>query len=54
MVDWPTVGETDSVRIAVQLMVEQNVRFVPVVNDSGRLKGIITRARVVNFVLDYL
>lgn len=54
MVDWPTVGETDSVKTAVQLMVDQNVRFVPVVSDSGRLKGIITRARVVNFVLDYL
>ncbi|MDD2458668.1 MAG: betaine/proline/choline family ABC transporter ATP-binding protein [Eubacteriales bacterium] len=54
MVDWPTVGETDSVKTAVQLMVEQNVRFVPVVNNSGKLKGIITRARVVNFVLDYM
>ncbi|SCZ81820.1 ABC transporter ATP-binding protein [Acidaminobacter hydrogenoformans] len=54
MIEWPTVEESDSVKEVVRLMVENNLRFIPVVNKSGKVKGIVTRARVVNFVLDYL
>lgn len=54
MTQWPTVEETDSVKTVVRLMVENNLRFIPVVNKKGQVKGIVTRARVVNFVLDYM
>lgn len=54
MIEWPTVEETDSVKTTVCLMVENNLRFIPVVNKTGEIKGIVTRSRVVNFVLDYM
>ncbi len=54
MTPWPTVNENDSVKRVVRLMVEGNLRFIPVVDETGRIKGIVTRANVVNFVLDYM
>lgn len=54
MTEWPTVEESDSVKTTVSLMVENNLRFIPVVNKTGQVKGIVTRSRVVNFVLDYM
>lgn len=54
MTPWPTVQEGDSVKTAVKHMVEGNLRFIPVVNAEGQIRGIVTRSRVVNFVLDYM
>lgn len=54
IVEWPTVHESDYVLIAVKLMVEHNLRFVPVVDDNHNIKGIITRSKVVNFIMDYM
>lgn len=54
MQDRPAVNEGDNVKSVVQLMVDNGVRFVPAIDDNGHLKGIVTRSRVVNFVLDYM
>ncbi|MCD8498920.1 MAG: hypothetical protein LRY35_02920, partial [Clostridiales bacterium] len=54
MVDWPTVGETDSVKTAVQLMVDQNVRFVPVSVTAAHSRGSSPERALSIFVLDYL
>jgi osmoprotectant transport system ATP-binding protein len=54
IVGWPTVRESDYVLIAVKLMVEHNLRFVPVIDDHRNIVGIVTRSNVVNFIMDYL
>lgn len=54
MKSWATVKEEDSVKDVVRLMVENNFRFIPVISEEGKLKGIVTRSKVVNFILDYM
>jgi osmoprotectant transport system ATP-binding protein len=54
MQERPTVFMDDSVKAVVKIMVNEGIRAVPVVDANGRLQGIVTRSRVVNFVLDYL
>ncbi|OPL07633.1 MAG: hypothetical protein AVO33_04460 [delta proteobacterium ML8_F1] len=54
MSSWPRVLEKDSVKEVVKLMVAGDLRFVPVVDEKNHIKGIVTRASVVNFVLDYM
>lgn len=54
MQERPTVNEDDNVKTIVKLMVDNGIRFVPVVGQGGHLKGIVTRSCVVNFILDYM
>jgi osmoprotectant transport system ATP-binding protein len=54
MREQPTAREDDNVKTVVKLMVDRGIRFVPVVGQEGRLKGIVTRSCVVNFILDYM
>jgi CBS domain-containing protein len=50
----PTVLLDDNVKAVVEIMVTKGIRAVPVVDTAGHIRGIVTRSRVVNFVLDYM
>ncbi len=50
----PTVNENDNVKKAVKFLINNGFQFVPVIDDNGHLKGIVTRSSIVNFVLDYM
>ncbi len=50
----PTVNENDNVKEAVKFLINNGLQFVPVIDNSGKLKGIVTRSSIVNFVLDYM
>ena len=49
----PLVRENDKVSAVVKEMLEKDFRFVPVVDNLQKVKGIITRSCIVNFVLKY-
>ena len=49
-----TVNENDNVTKAVKFLTNNGFELVPVMDDNGHLKRIVTRSSIVNFVLDYM
>ena len=49
-----TVTVEDKVTIVIKEMLETNTNFIPVVDETKQIKGIVTRSHIVNFILEYL
>ena len=51
LTDVQTVGPDDTVEKAVELMIDRNVRNLPVIDEQGRLIGTFSTYRLVNLLL---
>lgn len=49
-----TIGENQTMREAVKIMADARIEYLPVVDDQKKLKGLITRASLVDILLDHI
>ena len=54
LVSHPHLYEDDNVKGAVQLMLDHNLSFVPVLSTKEKVKGILTKSSIYSFLLEHM